>query len=127
MENRTIADEFAMIAFAQIIAKFNYTPADAASEAYLYADAMMAERAKRMPKPEPEPEQSTTSVYESDEAEKLLAAMASFAGRKVTCGEIHKKAFGYEGDMASLREIGAALRQMGFAKVRSGGKDYYQL
>ena len=130
--NKTLLDEFAMAAMVGWLSS-RQDPSvlidtqHAAASFYVMADAMMAERAKRMPQTETEPKQSTTSVYETDEAQKLLAAMASFAGRKVTCNDIHKKAFGHDGDMTSLREIGANLRQMGFAKVRSGGKDYYQL
>lgn len=127
--NKTLLDEFAMAALNGLLANYGegYYKDEAAHLAYEYAEAMMAERAKRTPQPEPKPEQSTTSVYEDDESEKLIDAVASFAGCKVTCSDVHKKAFGHDGDTKSLREIGAMLRQMGFAKVRSGGKDCYQL
>ena len=141
--NRTIADEFAMIAFAQIIAKFNYTPTDAAAEAYLYADAMMAERAKRMPQPlmraVPEDPRFPDGPYVAEPyfhperpaftmCGKILESIEYFKGRKVTCSDVFKHAYGQmTPTMEQLREIGAILRHRGFAKVRSGGKDYYQL
>jgi len=139
---KTLLDEFALVALAGILAKFDYSPTDAAGEAYLYADAMMAERVKRMDHPafniektpaelqqfrkmtlgeiwSPEP----TSAVNSD----LLAVINSMTGRKVTCSELFRAAYLREGNMEELREVGGILRHRGYQKHRSGGKDYYQL
>lgn len=135
MENRTIADEFAMIAFAQIIAKFNYTPADAASESYLYADAMMAERAKRQSQyesahklTEQQEKMAINNFAPFSMCSQLRDSIDKLKGRKVTCTDLFQDAYGQiQPTMEQLREIGAILRHRGFSKVRSGGKDYYQL
>lgn len=135
MENRTIADEFAMIEFAQIIAKFNYAPADAASEAYLYADAMMAERAKRQPQyesdrklTEQQEKMAINNFAPFSMCSQLRDSIDKFKGKKVTCTDLFQDAYGQiQPTMEQLREIGAILRHRGFSKVRSGGKDYYQL
>ncbi len=144
MNQKTLLDEFAMAAMVGWLSsrKDSAAPIDqeaAANSFYHMAEAMMAERAKRTPQPlmralpaDPRfPDgpmvASESSVYTTDAPERLLTAIASFSGRKVTCSEICEKAYGWKGDMKALRTIGEELRSMGFAKVRSGGKDCYQL
>lgn len=130
---KTLLDEFAMAALSGLLANYAYDADEAAAKAFERAEAMMAERVKRMPAPPVAQEVDHTYQADLDTAkwlsppENLAAAIASFKGRKVTCSEICQKAYNWAGDMTALREIGATLRGMGYQKVRSGGKDYYQL
>lgn len=142
---KTLLDEFAMAAMLGWLSSRNdpsvlINQEAAAASFYDMAEAMMAEREKRLPQPAIDPDKEKLA-QEISERSGLVASMPnsficppalreainSMKGRKATCSEICEKAYGLKGDMSTLRGIGDALRGMGFQKVRSGGKDYYQL
>lgn len=139
---KKLLDEFAMAALTGWLATFrgNDSPStELGSFCYDIAEIMMAERVKRMPSdPEYHPDgalklgetrrtsftvPAPPSIVNSD----LLAVIGSMNGRKVTCSELFRAAYQCDGSMEELREVGAILRHRGYRKVRSGGKDYYQL
>lgn len=139
---KTLLDEFAMAALTGWLSTFrgNDSPsAELGAFCYDIAQTMMDERAKRMPAdPEYHPDGALKlgeprrtsftnpmppSIVNSD----LLAVINSMPGRKVTCSELFRAAYLRDGNMEELREVGAILRHRGYQKVRSGGKDYYQL
>lgn len=135
---KTLLDEFAMAALTGLLAKYAYDADEVAAKAFERAEAMMAERSKRMPS-----EPAASDIGRMDQADidaalkwakppsvinsDLLAVINSMNGRKVTCSELFRAAYLRDGNMEELREVGAILRHRGYQKVRSGGKDYYQL
>ena len=127
---KTLLDEYVMHALT-VAAQSAMSPASVASRAFDIAEAVMAERAKRMDHPAvsippmPTPPASTANISVNEAA--VVEAITAMKGQKATCSMICRKAANWDGDMTALREIGQILRHRGYQKVRSGGKDYYQL
>lgn len=127
--NKTLLDEFAMAALNGWVSTLEPDATvnceTVAASLYDLAEAMMTERAKRMP--QPSTEAVVARACHNEVPPEIVGAIKAFAGQKVTCSQVCEKAYGTKGGMTTLRLIGEDMRQMGFKKVRSGGKDYYQL
>lgn len=134
---KTLLDEFAMAALTGLLAAEE--PINELSiyarDAYEIAYAMMAERAKRQTQyesdrklTEQQEKMAINNFAPFSMCSQLRDSIDKFKGKKVTCPDLFQDAYGQiQPSMEQLREIGAILRHRGFSKVRSGGKDYYQL
>lgn len=150
--NKTLLDEFAMAAMQGWLAsRSNHTvtidAAKAAASFYDLAGAMMAERAKRTPQPlmhavpedpsfpdgamKTEAFVSSASPYSDKYNQTVYQFTLSNKGKRMTCTDILRFAFKLPPTMkpaqTELVKVSKTLRELGYIKVRSGGKDYYQL
>ncbi len=125
MNNKTLLDEFAMAALPAILVKHDYQLVEAAQESYLYAEAMMEERAKRIPATEPDRQEERQPSFRA----RVLCQVEKMKGSRVTCTQVFQAMAGTDDrpSLWALQQIGGILRQLGFKRCRSGGKDYYQL
>lgn len=150
--NKTLLDEFALAAMQGWLAsRSNHTvtidAAKAAASFYDLAGAMMAEREKRMPQPlmQAVPDDprfpdgpmkaadvfvSSASPY-SDKYKQIVCQFAlSNKGKRMTCTDILRFAFNLPPAMrpshTELVKVSKTLRELGYIKVRSGGKDLFQ-
>jgi hypothetical protein len=149
--NKTILDEFAMAALQGWVStlKPDATVNCVAVAASLYdlAGAMMAEREKRTPQPlmHAVPEDPrfpdgamkaeafvfSASPYSDKYNQTVYQFTLSNKGKRMTCTDILRFAFNLPPTMrpaqTELVKVSKTLRELGYIKVRSGGKDYYQL
>lgn len=111
-----------------------------AASLYSLAEAMMAERAKRMPAQpmhaapaDPQFADGTMVAVPFFDAQTDIVHqfVSKRKGQRMTCTEILRGAFMLNStvkpDQQTLQRIGKILRQIGLKRCRSGGKDYYQL
>lgn len=88
----------------------------------------LAERAKRMQAERQQPHRAPTSE-DASKSGQLDQFIAKNTGRRMTCSEIYQQCFNFKEIPPRhwLVIIGGKLRTIGCEKVRSGGKDYFQL
>jgi hypothetical protein len=129
--NKTLLDEFAMAALAGWVSTLEPDATvnceTVAASLYDLAGAMMAERAKRMPAPTPEPDHQ--DERQPSFRARVLCQVEKMKGSRVTCTQVFQAIAGPDdrSSLWALQQIGGILRQLGFKRARSGGKDYYQL
>lgn len=133
--NKTLLDEFAMAALAGWVSTLEPDATvnceTVAASLYDLAGAMMAERAKRMPAPEldHQAEQKGPPPIQPSFRARVLRQVEKMKGSRVTCTQVFQAIAGTDdrSSLWALQQIGGILRQLGFKRCRSGGKDYYQL
>lgn len=149
--NKTLLDEFAMAALNGWVSTLKpdatVNCVAVAASLYALAEAMMTERAKRTPQPlmhaVPEDPRfpdgpmkaadvfvSSASPY-SDKYKQIVCQFAlSNKGKRMTCTDILRFAFNLPPAMrpshTELVKVSKTLRELGYIKVRSGGKDLFQ-
>ncbi len=137
MNRKTLLDEFAMAALTGLLSDpgLDIPAQDMAATCYNQAEAMMAERAKRMPQPEPEPAPEPgpqAELAEPDQqafAQRVWRYTQDHKSQRVTCTQVYQAVTECVArpKQTALLYVGQILRGLGFKRVRSGGKDYYQL
>lgn len=129
--NKTLLDEFAMAALAGWVSTLEPDATvnceTVAASLYDLADAMMAARARRMPAAEPEPDRQ--AEQQPSFRTRVLRQVGKMEGSRVTCTQVFEGIAGSDDrpSLWALQQIGGILRQLGYKRCRSGGKDYYQL
>lgn len=129
MNKKTLLDEFAMAALTGWVSTLEPDATvnceTVAASLYDLAEAMMIERAKRMPAPEPDHQVEQRPSFRA----RVLRQVEKMKDSRVTCTQVFQAIAGTDDQPSlwALQQIGGILRQLGYKRCRSGGKDYYQL
>jgi len=92
-------------------------------------DIVLARCGRRAIHAQPAPEAVRQDEKQPSFRARVLRHIEKMQGSRVTCTQVFQAIAGSDDTPSqwALQQIGGTLRQLGFKRCRSGGKDYYQL